>query len=102
MIRHTKNQVLSGEQVLQLPPKTEEDLAVVLTEVRGEMVGGWGCCLVLDFYPTVAATPQEEKNPDPFTLNPHQEEQELYKKVYDQVKVRWQRFAAGGASTVTR
>lgn len=27
MVRHTKNQVLSGEQVLQLPPKTEEDLA---------------------------------------------------------------------------
>ena len=62
MIRHTKNQVLSGEQVLKLPPKTEEDLAVVLTR----------------------------------------EEQELYRKVYDKVKVKWQKFAVGGASTVTR
>ncbi|GAX72705.1 hypothetical protein CEUSTIGMA_g161.t1 [Chlamydomonas eustigma] len=31
MIRHTKQQVLGGEQVLQLPPKTEEDLPVSLT-----------------------------------------------------------------------
>ena len=27
MIRHTKNAVLGGDQVLELPPKTEEDVA---------------------------------------------------------------------------
>jgi hypothetical protein len=30
MVRHTKKQVLGGEEVLRLPPKTEETVAGVL------------------------------------------------------------------------
>jgi len=34
MIRHTKLQVLGGEQVLQLPPKTEEVVAGEIMQIR--------------------------------------------------------------------
>ncbi|KAI3434920.1 hypothetical protein D9Q98_002974 [Chlorella vulgaris] len=37
MIRHTKQQVLGGEEVLRLPPKTEETVPVVLTASEQEM-----------------------------------------------------------------
>eukprot|EP00887_Chlorella_sp_A99_P003475 scaffold7.g3475.t1 len=37
MVRHTKKQVLGGEEVLSLPPKTEEDVGVALTEREQEM-----------------------------------------------------------------
>ncbi|KAI7843193.1 hypothetical protein COHA_003176 [Chlorella ohadii] len=36
MVRHTKRQVLGGEEVLQLPPKTEELVEVVLTAEEQE------------------------------------------------------------------
>jgi hypothetical protein len=50
--RHTKHQVLGGEEVLQLPPKTEEEVAVVMGPEERQLymkvhqeakVGGWGC-----------------------------------------------------------
>lgn len=37
MIRHTKQQVLGGEVVLQLPPKTQEDIAVTLSAPEQEL-----------------------------------------------------------------
>jgi hypothetical protein len=37
MMRHTKQQVLGGEEVLQLPAKHEEVVAVVMTEAEQEM-----------------------------------------------------------------
>ncbi|PSC76011.1 helicase-like transcription factor isoform B [Micractinium conductrix] len=37
MVRHTKRQVLGGEEVLRLPPKTEDTVAVTLTAQEQEM-----------------------------------------------------------------
>jgi hypothetical protein len=49
LVRHTKMQTLEGEQVLQLPPKTETSVAVQLTaeeqkiytEVHAEIARRW-------------------------------------------------------------
>lgn len=45
MVRHTKRQVLGGEEVLQLPPKTEELVEVVLTAEEQAAYNKVGSCL---------------------------------------------------------
>lgn len=45
MVRHTKRQVLGGEEVLQLPPKTEELVEVVLTAEEQAAYNKVGYCI---------------------------------------------------------